>query len=231
MKKERYTYHSSELPSVLKLRAELEFDQATLEAAWAALEAFNAPEIETRQYGFERLVQLDVIRKSPLATYILATRILEPEIQLRLPIVRCLAGLISPAPGDPPVAGAVISYLQSYLSQMRTRPIFSLLQVAEFDPEACESVAALLKACSFAGNQLAQIITNHALPVPIRRQAVSFTSQPGFLAAIPALERMVRRIEARYSPGESFLSIPPEQDDEASLLPYMREALDALRAM
>jgi len=231
MKKEPRTYNSGQTPGVLKLKKQLEFDRDTQEAVWSALEALTAPEPETRLQGFDSLLEQDVVRKSPLVVYVLATRLLEPEIQLRRRIVHCLAALISPAPGDPPPAGAALTYLHSYLSQMRKRPIFALLQVASFDPESSEQLGILLKACSFAGNQLSQIIADHAAPIPIRRQAITFTSQIGFLVAIPTLERMVRRIEARVlSDGGTGLP-SSDMEDEASLLPYMIEALDRLKAL
>jgi len=231
MKKETRTYISGQTPGVLKLKKQLEFDRDTQEAVWSALEALTAPEPETRLQGFDSLLEQDVVRKSPLVVYVLATRLLEPEIQLRRRIVHCLAALISPAPGDPPPAGAALTYLHSYLSQMRKRPIFALLQVASFDPESSEQLGILLKACSFAGNQLSQIIADHAAPIPIRRQAITFTSQIGFLVAIPTLERMVRRIEARVLSGEGPGLPSSDMEDEASLLPYMIEALDRLKAL
>jgi hypothetical protein len=212
MKKETRTYNSGQTRRS-KLKKQLEFDRDTQEAVWSALEALTAPELETRQQGFDSLLEQDVVRKSPLVVYVLATRLLEPEIQLRWRIVRCLADLVSPAPGAPPAAGVVLTYLHSYLAQMRKRPIFALLQVAGFDPESSEQVGTLLKACSFAGNQLSQIIADHAAPIPIRRLAITFTSQIGFLVAIPTLERMVRRIEARAFSGELLKLSPFEIED------------------
>lgn len=227
MKKPVLTYPSGQSSSVLKLKKQLDFDRDTQEAVWSALEALTAPELEIREQGFDKLVELDAVRRSPLAVYVLATRLLEPDLALRRAVVHCLAELISPARQSPPVAGVVLTYLHSYLSQMRKRPIFALLQVAEFDPESSPQVGALLKACSFAGTQLAQILSDHSTPVPIRRQAVTFTSQFGFLVAVPALERMVRRLESRPA-EETFKLASSEQEDEASLLPYMKEALEKL---
>src|SRR4030042_3187461 len=99
MKKETRTYQSRQTPGVLKLKKQLEFDRDTQEAVWSALEALTAPELETRQQGFDSLLEQDAVRKSPLVVYVLATRLLEPDILLRRRIVRCLAALISPAPG------------------------------------------------------------------------------------------------------------------------------------
>lgn len=215
----------------MKLKKELEFNRQTQVAVWSALEALTAPELEARRQGFQALVDQDVVRKSPLVVYLLATRLLEPDLHLRLGIVRSLASLLSPSPGDPPVAGAVLTYLHSYLSQMRTRPIFALLQVAAFDPDTTGQVGALLKACSFAGNHLAQIITDRQAPLAVRRQAISFASKIGFLAVIPALERMIRRLESRQASAEALSLGSADQDGEFSLLPYLQEALERLRAI
>ncbi len=80
---------------------------------------------------------------------------------------------------------------------MRTRQIFALLQVIEFDKSAEEAVSSLLSYCSFAGGHLAQILSNRTAPLSIRRQAAHFIGRIGYLDALPALERLASRLESR----------------------------------
>lgn len=83
------------------------------------------------------------------------------------------------------------------LAGMRTRQIFALLQVIEFDKSADEAVSSLLGYCSFAGGHLAQILGNRTAPLSIRRQAAHCIGRIGYLDALPALERLVSRLESR----------------------------------
>jgi hypothetical protein len=231
MKNDPISFRMTRTHGNLELKKQTLFDKETLEIIWSAAEDLTSPELEIREHGFEEIISLDIVRRSPLVAYLIATRLLEPELRLRSRVVRLVAALLNPKDDEPIVAGAVQSYLLAYLSQMRTRQIFALLQVAAQDPDVSDDVAVLLKACSFAGNQLSEIMVDHEAPLSIRRQAVKFTSKIGFLVAIPALERMVRRIEARYSPQNTLPGLKLGEENEASLLPYMKEALVSLRSI
>jgi hypothetical protein len=115
------------------------------------------------------------------------------------------------------------------LAQMRTRPIFALLQVCVADPITCEQVAALLKACPYAGGTLSNILGDRKLPVAIREAAAGMIGAVGYLDALPALERLEVRLEARQN-GQQLMPFAPEgRFDEASLLPAVRAVLLKLR--
>jgi hypothetical protein len=174
---------------------------------WEALESLTSPELLNRIAGLRRIIKLDAVRYHPLVVYILMTRITEPDIELRTRIVKLLGSILDLEVRGPKKAAAsfeaVKKTLISALAGMRTRQIFALLQVIEFDKSADEAVSSLLSYCSFAGGHLAQILSNRNAPLSIRRQAAQFIGRIGYLDALPALERLVSRLESRRDEEDS----------------------------
>jgi hypothetical protein len=168
---------------------------------WEALESLTSPELMNRINGLGHIIKMDAVRQHPLVVYVLMTRITEPDIELRTRIVQLLGSILDLEIRSPKKAAlsfeAVKKTLTTLLAGMRTRQIFALLQVIEFDKSAEEAVSNLLSYCSFAGGHLAQILGNRTAPLPIRRQAAHFIGRIGYLDALPALERLVSRLESR----------------------------------
>jgi hypothetical protein len=215
----------------LDLARSSEISLENMPLAWNAVESAIAPDLASRQSGLERLIELNIASFSPLIAYFLATRILEPDIELRTRIVETLAGILKTGENDQPSKKAVILYLNNVLAQMRTRQIFALLQVAEYTHSAEAHVAVLINGCSYAGVHLSDILIDWEMPVGIRKQAVKFISQVGFLDAIPALERVAGRLSTKYPPQHRLPGMPPEiEDEEASLLPLIKDAIATLKA-
>jgi hypothetical protein len=194
-------------------------------AVWEALEAFTSPELVQRRSAFDRLLALGVVRYSPLAAFLCATRLTEPDIELRARIVQVLAETLSADEAGRMAPDAVRSTLAAQLSAMRTRPIFAMLQVVDFDKTAETLVARLLSYCSFAGGHLADILANRQMPLSVRKQAAFYIGRIGYLDALPALERMTVRLESRINSGGLM-----REEDETSLLPLIRDALAVLKA-
>ena len=172
-----------------------------LPVIWEALELLTSPELLNWIAGLRRIIKLDAVRQHPLVVYVLMTRITEPDIELRTRIVQLLGSILDLDVRGPKKAAssleAVKKTLITALAGMRTRQIFALLQVIEFDKSADEAVSNLLSYCSFAGGHLAQILSNRTAPLSIRRQAAHFIGRIGYLDALPALERLVSRLESR----------------------------------
>jgi hypothetical protein len=172
-----------------------------LPVIWEALESLTSQELLNRIAGLRRIIKLDAVRQHPLVIYVLMTRITEPDIELRTRIVQLLGSVLDLEVRGPKKAAAsleaVKKTLVTALAGMRTRQIFALLQVIEFDKSADGAVSNLLSYCSFAGGHLAQILSNRNAPLSIRRQAAHFIGRIGYLDALPALERLVSRLESR----------------------------------
>lgn len=196
---------------------------------WGACEAVTSPDINVRREGLERLLTLDVVRKSPLVAYLLASRIVEPDLALRTRVVNVLAEIFSRDQDEAPVSNQVKQHLNSYLSQMRTRPIFALLQVAEMDSGCEDRVALLLNNCPHGAGRLTEILTNRQFSLSIRKMAARIIGLVGYLEALPTLEKLATRLEARsLNNGNEYEN--NVGDDELTLLAPVLEALERLRA-
>ncbi|MEW6717498.1 MAG: hypothetical protein AB1345_08345 [Chloroflexota bacterium] len=200
-------------------------------AVWRVTERLSAPEAAMRLDSLERLSAMNAPRVSPLVAYMIATRLTDPDLQVRFSVVRILGEILVPDKEGYTSHPDVRRHLSAQLSRMRRRSIFALLEVAVTHAEAEEHVVRLLNLCPFAGNSLASILADRTLPLSIRRQAVHFLGEVGYLDAIPALERLLIRLQSRLS-GQRKMPFAPvaDPDEEAVLLPEIQGVLRLLRA-
>jgi len=185
---------------------------------WEAAEWLSSPDLLRRVAGYDRLVEYDAVRQLPLIAYLLITRLSEPDIELRTRIVKTLGSLASASLSPTGPSENVYQTMISNLSGLRTRDVFALLQVAEYDKTAEGYVADILSLCSFAGGHLSQILSNRSAPTDIRRQAAYYIGLIGYLEALPVLERLASRLESR---GEN---------EDTSILPVLQYAVQQLTA-
>jgi HEAT repeat protein len=195
---------------------------------WAAAEALTSPDVNVRRLGVERLAKLGAARLSPLVSYLLATRLTEPDIEVRSRIIQTLSEVLEiDAQGDP-APELVRQALSIYLARFRTREIYALLQATIEQPPLEAVVARLLRACPYAGGHLADILSERKFPLPIRRQATRMLGRVGYIDAIPALTRVAARLETRLSGQQVMPFLSTSGSDDTALLPDIREALAAL---
>jgi hypothetical protein len=187
-----------------------------LKEIWEALESLCSPDLMDRISGFQRLIDYDAVRQLPIATYVLATRLTDPDIDLRTRIARTLGCLVNASQNGGGPSESVEKVLLVQLSAMRTREVFALLQVVEYDRSAESCIADLFSYCSFAGEHLSQILSNRSVPAEIRRQAAYFIGLIGYLDALPVLERLALRFEKRSD--ESEVLILPALQNSVQLL-------------
>jgi hypothetical protein len=199
-------------------------------SVWAAAECLADPEAKTRLEALRQLVNLNAPRLSPLVAYLVATRLSDPDMEMRHQVVLVLGDLLTVDKEGRLADELVRQYLTTYLSQMRTRLVFSLLQVAERFQDADAGIARLFNACPFAGEHLVEILSDRSSAISIRKKAIFFAGLVGYLDAIPALERLCGRLEARQNGQQSMIFVSSQTPDERELLPELRQALVSLRA-
>jgi len=90
-----------------------------------ALEELVGPEVQIRAQGLEKLLALDAHRRSPLVATVLVSRVGEPDLDLRLEIVKALAMVLRPDLDGPRPLESVRRWLRYTLSQMRRRETFA----------------------------------------------------------------------------------------------------------
>ena len=197
---------------------------------WIAAEGLTSPHPAVRRDSLELIQELQAPRFSPLVAYLLATRLTDPEIAFRSQVVKILGEVLDQDEYGKPAPENVRQTLIAYLSQMRTRHTFALLQVLTQDPSLDRYVANLLNTCPYAGNHLADILTDRKTPLEIRKQAGRMIGRVGFLDALPALEKLAKRLEARLNGQRSMPFAPLSAPEEMDLLPIIQTALTLLRA-
>lgn len=215
------------------LLLDLEESTATIElfpSVWIASEGLTSPHLGVRRDALGQLLDLNAPRFSPLVAYLVASRLADPEITFRTMIVKTLGDVLSPDENGRPAPEKVRQTLAAYLAQMRTRHTFALLQVLVEDPSLEKHVANLLNACPYAGNHLADILSDRKSPLAVRKQAGKMIGRVGFLDAIPALERLSSRLEARLNGQRSMPFAPTAPQEELDLLPIIQTAMLLLRA-
>ena len=197
---------------------------------WAACEALSNPDDDIRRSGLERLAEIGAARLSPLVVYLLATRLSDPELDLRARTAQILGDVLAPDAEGNTAPAEVLTALKEHLSQMRTRQVFALLQISAAQPECEPQVARLLNACAYAGVHLTEILASRKAPIEIRKQAARFIGLVGYLDALPSLERIVTRLEGRLKGQQAMPFVPPAGVDELDLLPEAQSALAMLQA-
>jgi hypothetical protein len=197
---------------------------------WSAAERMISQDLQVRWDGFEQLLELNAQKYSPLITYLMCTRIGDPDIDLRSRIVEVLAEVIRPDQNSKPALENVRTILLDYFSGIRTRQIYNLLQVVVAYPNLIDTVSRLINACSYANTQLVEIINDRTKPLEIRQEAIRIIGAVGYVEAIPSLDRLSARLEARMNGQKAMPFAPPSEKTEMDLLVTVREALVSLRA-
>jgi hypothetical protein len=199
-------------------------------AVWSAVEDLASQDVQTRLSALDRLNELHAPRFSPLVAYFIATRIIDPDLTLRAKVVRTLGEVLKPDDQGRTTPDTVRSHLNAYLSQMRTRPIYALLELSVTDPSLDEHIARLLNFNPFGSNHLIAILTDRKVLMPIRKKATQMIGLVGYLDAIPALERLQSRLETRLNGQQSMSFVTPATPEETELLPEVRNTLNLLQA-
>lgn len=223
--------YSSRFPQPQLFSLEEGIEQVELfPEVWGAAEKLISPELHLRWEGLEGLLESNAPRFSPLILYLLCTRIVEPDIDLRARIIEALGDVTQPDKNGNPAPGIVRLILINNLSRIRTRQIYALLQVLIDYPALEKHVSRLINVCSYANNHLVEIINDRKKPLDIRQQAISMIGVVGYVEAIPSLDRLSARLEARMNGQKAMPFAPLSENPELDLLVTIREALVSLRA-
>jgi HEAT repeat protein len=183
----------------------LEETTGTLElfSVWNAMENLTSYDVEIRHQALDKLLELNAPRFSSIVTYLLVTRLTDSDALLRKRIVLALGSILSIDENGLPAPDEIRSSMAHYLSQIRTRQVFAMLQVADEDEMTIDQVARLLDACPFAGNHLIYILNDQKAPLCIRRMAALMVGRVGYLDAHLPL-RNYKSDLARRTGGDAF---------------------------
>jgi hypothetical protein len=197
---------------------------------WNATESLASSDSVTRHHGIDTLLEVGAQRASPLVAYVITTCLTDPDIYVRRRVVYILADLINPEQMGRPTPENVKKVVSNYLHNVSEETIIGLLEVAVVDQVVEKSIFQILNACPAAGKYLGDIVTQWRNPLSIRQKAVHFIGLVGYLEALPVLERLFNRLDARLS-GQYVMSFAPSSiKSDEDILPYLRVAIHQLRA-
>jgi hypothetical protein len=197
---------------------------------WSAMEDMIAPKPSRRHLGLDRLLKLNAPRLSSLVTYLLATRMTDPDLTVRVRAIRIIGDICSPDEGGRSVPDSVKDALYSYLAQIDGGQVLYLIQASIFDPSIFSQISRIINYCPNAATFLSDILMDRKATLEERRQAAELIGKVGFLEALPTLERLHSRLAARLRGQQSMPFAPPPTPDEAELLPSVEKALGLLQA-
>lgn len=202
--------------------------------AWMAGEMFVSAHIEERRRGFALLFGSEAARRSALTPQLLASRVDEPDLNLRAQIVQALAdyfeirGRQYRYPAE--IRAAVVGYLRKF-----ERPqILALLDLQHAVRESLvkfkvECLACVLERIPNVSMHLARIAGERSLALGLRCAAIELIGTVGFMDALPALEGLEVRLEGRRAGQLPMTFAPTDSPDDQQLIPALKETLRALR--
>jgi hypothetical protein len=162
---------------------------------WQQMEALFAPDPDLRDQALDDLSRSGIFKHTALGFYLLASRISDPDLEVRFHVVQELGRLLDPGSGEQGADTQVLIHVQDYFSRMETGQLVDLLETADRYLSAEDAVTHILRLCSFAGGGLSAIINDRKQPLPIRRQAIYFSGQGGFLETESTIRHLLERLE------------------------------------
>lgn len=195
---------------------------------WQATECLASPEIGIRQHGLDTLVELGAQKVSPLVAYMIATCLNDPDFKIRRRAIFILADLLTGDPSKKQIPEEVKKVVKNYLHHINELIVLNLLEVSINDPQVDPPLYHLFNTCPYVGKYLGDIATQWKNPLPIRQKAIYFIGIVGFLEALPLLEKLMSRLEARQNGQYTMSFAPTSSKSDDDLLPYLRVAINQL---
>lgn len=197
---------------------------------WYAAEALASPDEMKRKTAIRVIMDQNAARFSPLISYLLFTRIKDPILDIQKEVVEILAGILSPDENGLPAPDPVRISLYLHLATMDYLSILGLLDLVSRHPEEEEKVGIIIKTCTNAGKYLSEILLDRSQPINIREISARFIGKIGYLEAIPAIERLVSRLEMKFN-GQQYMPFSVnDTNNELTLIPTLRKSLKYLYA-
>lgn len=192
-----------------------------------------SPHVEERRRGFALLCGREESRRSPLAAYLLAARVAEPDLALRAQIVTALAeyfelrGREFRYPAE--LRAAVTAYLRHY-----DRPeVIALLELHHAGRHGqvslpAEALIHLFERVPGTADLLVRLAADRSLLLELRQAAIDVTGLVGFVAARSALEGLQLRIAGRRAGQLNMVFAPSDWPEDEALLPVLADTLRLL---
>lgn len=198
---------------------------------WQIAEKISSPNLQTRQKALAELRKTKAARVSPLIAYLLATRILDPEVKFRTSVVEDVSKVMQVDDEGKHAEDAVRTQVVSTLSSLDKSGLMALVEAAVYENSQIENVITLVNYVPNAGEMLREFAADRQLDISIRMMAITLLGQVGYVAALPELERIQNRLQTRQQGQQSMPFAPAQKTSELELLPSLKRSILILRSM
>jgi hypothetical protein len=154
----------------------------------------------------------------------IATCLNDPDIFIRRRVVYILADILVGEQNGRRALDEVRKVVTHILSHMNEITILGLLEVSVADKQSDRAIFQLLNMCPYAGKHLGEIVSQWKQQVPIRRKRSILSGMVGYLEALPILERIYNRLEARQN-GQYLMDFAPASTKSDDALLPLRIAI------
>ena len=195
---------------------------------WKAVEDLTAPDPDIRDQALEALINIEGYNKSPLVAYLLATRISDPELEVRFHIIQHLGKLLDFDGDDLKFSDQALTHFQEFITHLNKNQLVHLLEVSNQYLSAEKALVNILKLSSYAGTGLSGIVNDRKLPLSIRQQAVYYCGEMGYLETKIMLQNLIDRAEKNRTKAGRKVSRRKKRDED-SFYYYAVSALEKLQ--
>jgi HEAT repeat protein len=199
----------------------------TYRQVWAVMERLIDPDPMVRETALEDLPSLTEWQDQPLVIYLLANRLMDPNLEVRFHAVQLLGDVLNPESSSDELPAESLKSLTTYTTQIDKGQLIKLLEVSVAYLAAEEAIVRILQLCSYAGKVLGGIVNDRKLPLELRQQAIFMCGEVGFLSTAEAIRNLIQRVDKTRT-RTGLIAARKKYLDEEALLPFAEAALAKL---
>jgi hypothetical protein len=163
---------------------------------WIAAENLVSAMPLEREQALDFLRDKGIFISSPLAAYLLATRTIDEDLEVRYHSIQILGELLdfedSSGMG---LTDLALKHVHGFFAQIGKDQMIRLLEVRESYLAAENALLNIFKIFSYAGDILSGIVNDRKIPASIRQVAIFLGGEAGFLELVPVFQNLIQRIE------------------------------------
>jgi hypothetical protein len=190
-------------------------DHLTEEDLFQAAERLISPRPRLRDNALDQLYSNGVFSASPLAAFLLATRVADKDIEVRFHAIQYLGKLLDyERAGNQVFNDQTLEIVHGFFLEIGVDQIEKILEIAELYLSAESSILNIFKICSCAGRLLSGIVNDRKKAPYLRQQAIFFSGELGLVEMVPVLENLILRIDKSRKKSDRTISSERLSEEE-----------------
>ena len=217
-------------PQLLLVEKQKQFQsEENLSEIWHLAQNLVGGNEKLRFQALEGLKRLEVIRYSPLLTYMVTTRLSDSEINIRQLAILVVNSILGPDLIGNLAAEEVILQIHTYFLNISEFSVRKLLMASKGNLENRAEISKLLNLCPRTGRHLASILADRNETIECRRLAADFIGLIGYMETKPILIRIKNRIESSLNNKNRIPIVTEVREEQKNLLLSINTALTLLQ--